>query len=331
MTPPLITGSFIDIQHVNNWDAQYWVDECREWRDENWDAIVGDMHALGLDTVIVTGCAIWGRPLYPANPRTVGRQLPMACADPVGAIMRAADRRKMGVFLGLGAFGRYSLNANPDLSPEHNAWLGNMAVDLREVYGRYPALKGYYITAEAHGIKEGGLFAQDDCDKTARFVQSIRERVPDAKLMMSPANLKKPRPDQLDPLLKQLEQLDVDIFAYQDHAGFEKVYPSLNFYVAAEGYQVIKPLHEKLGQQMWVNCEVFEYTEKRPDGRRVCTPCEFERLERQLQVAAPVADKLIIYQYQGLMNQRTPLVNIGAPGTDALHDAYTRFRAKHLA
>jgi hypothetical protein len=329
MNRPLITGSFIDIQHVNNWDAQYWVDECRDWRDENWAALVAEMHATGLDTVILTGCAIWGRPLYPANPKTVGRQLPMVCADPVGAIMRAADKRGMDVYLGLGAFGRYSLNANPDLSPEHNTWLASMAEDLREKYGHLKALKGFYLTAEAHGIKEGGLFAQDDCDKTARFVQIIRERVPGARLMMSPANLKKPRPEQLDPLARQLEQLHVDIFAYQDHAGFEKLYPTLNFSVAAEGYQLIKPLHEKLGQQMWVNCEIFEYTEKRPDGRRVCTSCEFERLERQLAVAAPVADKLIIYQYQGLMNRRSKLVNIGAPGCDALHDAYAAYRARY--
>jgi hypothetical protein len=325
---PLITGSFIDIQHVNNWDAQYWVDECRAWRDENWEAMVGDMHALGLDTVLLTGCAIWGRPLYPANPKTVGIQLPMLCPDPVGAILRAADRRGMGVYLGLGAFGRYSLNANPDLSPEHDAWLANMAEDLREKYGHLAALRGFYITAEAHGIKEGGLFDPADCDKTARFVQRIRERVGKAQLVMSPANLKKPRPEQLDQLARQLEQLNVDIFAYQDHAGFEKVYRNLNFYEAAEGYQIIKPLHQKLGQQMWVNCEVFEYTEKRPDGRRICTPCAFERLERQLAVAAPVADKLIIYQYQGLMNKRTPLVNIGGPGCDALHDAYAAYRRR---
>jgi hypothetical protein len=151
-------------------------------------------------------------------------------------------------------------------------------------------------------------------------VRSIRERVGDARLMMSPANLKRPRPEQL-------EQLNVDIFAYQDHARFEKVYRNLSFTEAAEGYSLIKPLHEKLGQQMWVNWEVFEYTEKRPDGRRVCTPCAFERLERQLRAAASTADKLVIYQYQGLMNKRSELVNIGAPGTEALYDAYVRFRA----
>jgi hypothetical protein len=31
------------------------------------------------------------------------------------------------------------------------------------------------------------------------------------------------------------------------------------------------------------------------------------------------------------MNRRTPLVNIGAPGTDELHDAYLKFRAENLA
>ena len=328
---PLITGSFLDIQHVNNWDAQFWIDECREWRDENWAALVADMQAAGLDTVVLTNCALWGRPLYPANRQTVGRPWPLPCPDPVGAVVRACEQHGMGVYLGLGAFGRYSLNANPDLSPQHDTWLANMAEDLREKYGHSPALRGFYLSTEAHAVKGGGLFEPADCAKTAQFVKTIRERVPGAQLMMSPAHLGRPRPEQLDPLLRQLEQLNVDIVAYQDHAGFEKLYPDLDFREAAAGYALLKPLHEKAGQQLWVNCEVFEYSEQRPDGRRVCTPCEFERLQRQLLAAAPVADKLIIYQYQGLMNRRTPLVNIGAPGTDALHDAYLKFRAANLA
>ena len=117
---PLITGSFLDIQHVNYWDAQYWIDECREWRDENWTALIAEMKAAGLDTAILTNCALWGRPLYPANARTVGRQLPLPCPDPVGAIVRACEQHGLGLYLGLGAFGRYSLNANPDLTPEHD-------------------------------------------------------------------------------------------------------------------------------------------------------------------------------------------------------------------
>ncbi len=328
---PLITGSFLDIQHVNYWDAQYWIDECREWREENWTALIAEMKAAGLDTAILTNCALWGRPLYPANPRTVGRQLPLPCPDPVGAIVRACEQHGLGLYLGLGAFGRYSLNANPDLTPEHDTWLAAMAEDLREKYGASPAWRGFYLSAEAHAVKGGGLFEPADCAKTARFVKSIRERVPGAKLMMSPAHLGRPRPEQLDPLQRQLEQLNVDIVAYQDHAGFEKLYPDLNFNEAAAGYALIKPLHEKAGQQLWVNCEVFEYTEKRPDGRRVCTPCAFERLERQLLAAAPVADKLIIYQYQGLMNLRSEKVNIGAPGSVELHDAYLKFRTAQLA
>lgn len=135
---PLITGSFLDIQHVNNWDAQYWIDECREWQDENSSALVAEMKAVGLDTVILTNCALWGRPLYPANRQTVGLSWPLPCADPVGAIVRACEMHGLGIFLGLGAFGRYSLNANPDLSPEHDVWLANMAEDLRDKYGHSP-------------------------------------------------------------------------------------------------------------------------------------------------------------------------------------------------
>jgi hypothetical protein len=321
---PIITGSFMDFQHPNNWDAQYWIDQCREWSAEQWAALVDDMHLIGMDTVIILGCALWGRPLYPADRRKVGIQLPMGCADPLEAVLGAADRHGMKVYPGLGFFGRCSLSANPDLSPEHDTWLCNMASDILEKYSHHPSLQGFYVSAEMVPAKGGGIFKEEDCLKTAQFVRRLREHVGDVQLLASPGNLKLPRQEQLDTLAKQLESLDLDIIAYQDHAGFMKVYPDMDFRVAAQGFELIRPLHEKLGIQFWVNCECFDF-EKRPDGRNVCIPCEFSRLREQLLAAAVSAEKIITYQYQGIMNRKTPLVNIGAEGTQQLYDDYVNF------
>jgi hypothetical protein len=38
-----------------------------------------------------------------------------------------------------------------------------------------------------------------------------------------------------------------------------------------------------------------------------------------------MADKVLCYQYQGIMNKRTDQVDIGTPGTQALYDQYRAY------
>jgi hypothetical protein len=319
MIKPLITGSFMDIQHVNNWDAQYWIDQCREWKDVNWEALVSDMHGIGIDTVMITGSAIWGRPMYPADTENVGLQLPMGSADPLGCIIRSAEKRGMDVYPGLGFFGRCSMCFNTDLSPEHDQWLINIACDILKRYGRYKSLKGFYLSAEMSSIKEGGLFVQDECDELSRFVRNLRSNIGKMPLITSPDNLGIPAQGQMEQLYAQLGQLDIDIFAYQDHAGFGH-----DYIAAAEGFKAIAPIHRKMHQELWMNCEVFDLI-KRPDGRNVCVPGDFGRIGKQLASAAAIADKIVIYQYQGIMNRMTELVNIGSENTDSLYRQYVEY------
>lgn len=80
-----------------------------------------------------------------------------------------------------------------------------------------------------------------------------------------------------------------------------------------------------LGVQLWCNCELFDFVGS-PDGRGACVPGPFERIRRQITIQAPLAEKLICYQYQGIMNRKTGLVGIGAPGTQELYDQYQAYR-----
>jgi hypothetical protein len=47
-------------------------------------------------------------------------------------------------------------------------------------------------------------------------------------------------------------------------------------------------------------------------------------------IQEPLVEKLICYQYQGIMNRRTDLVDIGHPNSQALYDAYRAWREKKL-
>jgi len=320
MVLPLITGSFMDIHHVNYWDAQYWIDQCREWKDENWAGLITDMHDAGMDTVLILNCAFWGRPLYPANPITVGIQLPMGSRDPLGCILRRADDEGMDVYAGLGFFGRCSLCFNSDLTPQHDQWLVNMAEDILEKYGRHKSFKGFYLSNEISAVKQGGLFIEKEFQDTCEFVRLLRRRIGGLKLVTSPDNLKKPRPEQLHNLTEQLRQMNIDIFAYQDHAGF-----GWDYREAAEGFKMISGIHHSLKQQLWVNCELFSF-DQRPDGRKICIPADFSRIRDQLQIAAQIADKIICYQYQGIMNRWSETVNIGHRDSDKRYGEYMQYR-----
>ena len=84
-----------------------------------------------------------------------------------------------------------------------------------------------------------------------------------------------------------------------------------------------KPLND-IGVTLWSNCELFA-REVSPDGRSICTAGPFERIEQQIAIQAPLVEKLICYQYQGIMNRKTDLVNIGEPGTQELYDKYIEY------
>lgn len=51
-TEARLRGNFFDLTHVNLWDAAYWTDTCRLWKQESWRALIRDMHGIGLDTAI---------------------------------------------------------------------------------------------------------------------------------------------------------------------------------------------------------------------------------------------------------------------------------------
>ena len=90
-----------------------------------------------------------------------------------------------------------------------------------------------------------------------------------------------------------------------------------------------KPLKD-IGVRLWCNCEVFGF-EGNPDGRARCVPGPIERIRQQIAIQAPLAEKLICYQYQGIMNRRTDLVNIGHPSADALYGDYVDYLDSRFA
>lgn len=149
----LLRGSFICCFHPNIWDMQY-SDDCLFWKEENWRAMIRQMHAVGMDTVLWANSAFWGRPLFPGYESTVGRPLKMGCKDPMGVVADEAERLGMKVFYAIGLRGRVSQVRDyhglqkpwPDYWFKWNTALTKALV---EKYGERPSFGGLYLAYES--------------------------------------------------------------------------------------------------------------------------------------------------------------------------------------
>jgi hypothetical protein len=327
-TKARISGSFFDLAHVNLWDAAYWTDTCRHWKEENWRALFQDMHGIGIDTAICTSTALWGRPLFGGYEKTVGRPLRFGCEDPLGTCVDEADKLGMKMFFGVGWRGRVSqVRDYADMSPPWPdvwfQWNTALAVALVDRFGGRPSFAGLYIPYEMD-------FHDHEVELYERFIHKhLRPAVGKVKILASPGNLGVDLPgEKIDELPKIAERTGIDILAPQDYGGRGSIDYARD--MASRQAEAIKKVRKPLadiGVALWANCETFGF-ESSPDGRGYCIAGPIQRIEQQIKVQAPLVEKLICYQYQGIMNKRTELVNIGHPGTDKLYRDYVAYLKK---
>lgn len=327
MCEELITGSFFDLVHVNYFDAAYWTDTCRFWGEASWRALMRQMKEVGIDTAICGSTVFWGRPVFPGYEKTVGLPLKMGCKDPLGVCVEEADRLGMRMFFGIGLRGRCSQVRDyhgmekpwPDSWFEYNTRVAEALVAL---YESRPCFGGLYISYEID-------FHELHVELYEKLVrQYLRPAVGKVKIMASPGNVGR-EVAHLDGFPGQVERTGIDILAPQDYGGRTGIVKEALALARqnAEGLQKVGPRLRDIGVEVWANCELFDF-EGTPDGRAACVPGPIERIREQIAMHAPVVDKLICYQYQGLMNRRTDEVNIGHPGVDGLHQQYRAYLAE---
>ena len=319
----LLRGSFLCLFHPNVWDMQY-SDECLFWKEENWRAMIRQMHSLGMDTAIWSNTAFWGRPLFPGHETTVGVPLKMGCADPLGVVADEADRLGMKVIYGVGLFGRVSQVRDycglEKPWPEHwFIWNAALAKALVKSYGDRPSFAGLYIAYEID-------FAELHIELYEKLVGGhIRPAVGKVPILASPGSLGQIG-IPLEELPAAVKRAGIDILAPQDYGGrTHSIEQALKLAQGnADAIKKIAPKLRENGTTLWANCETF-VLDGTPCGRSVCMPGPMERIARQIEMQSPLVDKLITWIYPGVMNKHTDLVNIGHPTTDKLYADYVAY------
>lgn len=308
-----ITGTWFEFHHHNIPEGKYWNPICRWFSDEQWEAKVDEIAELGMKYIVLMASSMvyedWSESYFNTEIYPFGN---LGAKDPIGALMRAAERNNIKVFVSCGFYGVWTETVNNMTSYEVQARAFKAMEQLYAQYGHYKSFYGWYLPDET-GIYPyyEDAFIKYVNEYTA-FGKSIN---PDLKVLIAPYGTNSLIAD--DKYIGQLEALDCDIIAYQDEIGVRKALPEQT----PAFYENLRKAHDKAGRSaLWADMEVFEF-----EGdvyKSALYPAAMERIDRQIKSISPYVDEILIYQYQGMFNKPGTIAFCGHPGSIQLYNDY---------
>ncbi|MHA7111843.1 DUF4434 domain-containing protein [Sunxiuqinia elliptica] len=305
-----IEGSWFEFQHHSAVEGKYWNPTLEKFTAEQWDAKVKEIADAGMRYLVLLDVAIYGKSFYPTS------LLPkheMGCEDPLEVVLTAADKYGLRFFVSNGFFGEWTKPAMLMQDREVNKLRLKAMNELAEKYGHHKSFYGWYYPNET------GIYGHYD-DFFINYVNEssaeAAKLMPKAKTLIAPYGTRNVKAD--DQYVRQLEQLDVDFIAYQDEIGVEKtqVEESAGF------FENLYKMHKKAAKsRLWADVEVFRFEGKVYNSALLPAPAE--RVIQQLEAVSPYVEKILIYQYIGMMNKPGSKAFAGHPDSTKL---YTQLR-----
>ena len=316
-----ITGTWFEFQHHNIPEGKYWNPVCRWFSDEQWEAKVDEIAELGMKYIVLLTTA----QVYENNDRFAYFQTDiypffnMGAKDPMGALLRAADRNGIKVFVSCGYYGAWNQTVKNMTCPEVTARAFRAMEQLYAQYGHHESFYGWYLPDET------GIYPYYDesfikyVNNYSAFAKSID---PKHKILIAPYGTNHLIAD--DKYVSQIESLNCDIIAYQDEIGVRKSKPE----ETPAFYEALRKAHDKAGRAvLWADMEVFEF-----EGdvyRSALYAADMERIDRQIKSISPYVDEILIYQYQGMFNKPGTTAYMGHPDSVKLYQDYVAWLEKN--
>lgn len=288
-----INGTFFEFYHHNRVGGVYWNDQCRSFTNEQWEAKVDEIAALGMEYIVLMESSLvyedsaesyFDTDIYP--------HADMAAKNPIDSLMRAAERNGIKVFMSCGFYGVWYQPINNMKSPEVKERAFKAMTQLYERYGQSKAFYGWYLPDETQA---GPYFDECFIDYVNEYAAFGRSFDKELKILIAPYGTNMISAD--DTFIDQLKRLDCDIIAYQDEVGVEKSTTEQT----AGYFKALRQAHDKAGRSViWADMETFAC-----EGEVYQSPviaADGRRVKKQMESISPYVDEIIIYMYQGTMN-----------------------------
>ena len=307
-----IIGSWFEFEHHNQAGAKYWNPALPKFTTEQWKTLVFDMHEIGLEYLALLSVAYEGKTYYPSalQPRHN-----FACEDPLEAVLSAADECGIKFFVSNDYWSDWT---QVEKAMKDEAVWRIREKGMEEIAGKYAhhqSFYGWYYPNESELRPVFDDFAVEYINRCSQIAHSL---TPAALTLVSPYGTQYVKMN--DQYIKQLEQLDVNIIAYQDEVGVKKIKPG----EAGKHFEDLYKMHAKAGRaRLWADIELFDFEAEIYTSPGV--PAPFERVLKQLADVSPYVEHIMAYQYQGMMNKPGTSAYAGHKNSEKLYRDYVHW------
>src|SRR3954453_17557981 len=140
-----IRGSWFEFQHHATVEGVDWNPALAQFTAEQWDTKVKEMAEICIEYLVLMATAVYYRSFYETK---IYPKWKLACPDPLEAVLTAADKYKVKLFIGAGFFGNWQKSdfiTDPVAGKKRLQSLG----ELVQRYGHHPSFYGWYWPDEA--------------------------------------------------------------------------------------------------------------------------------------------------------------------------------------
>ena len=311
-----ISGAWFEFRHHSIPEGKYYNPALKAFTDAQWQAMIEDMHQIGMDTLVLTcSSLVYREESESYAPVDVFPHPPMACARPMDVMMETAERLSMQVFLSAGFYGFWEASESNMASRDVEKRAFRACEEMYAAYGSNPAFAGWYLPDETEAGPYFRPVFLDYVDRYARFFRALDKTKP---ILIAPYGTNKIAAD--DTFAGQLSQMDVDYIAYQDEVGVQKSTENQT----AEYYGNLKKAHDRAGRaKLWADIEMFDF-----EGqvyRSALLPAAMERIKKQIEAVSPSVDKILCYAYPGMLARPGSIAGYGYEGPEKLYRDYQAF------
>lgn len=305
-----ISGSWFEFQHSAD-EGNLWNDDLAAFTADQWKRKIYEIHETGMEYLVLMGVAMGGKPFYPSK---FGSQIRLGCEDPLEAILTAADECGMKFFISNDFWGNldaYTMMIDKDVQKIRF----DAMEEIAEKYSHHEGFYGWYFPNEAMLQP----YFIDECLNYVNSCADMAQRLtPNCVNLIAPYYIKVARND--DYFVRQLEKMNIDIIAYQDGVGVNHS----RLEDTARYYETLYKAHARACRaRLWADMELF-YFQDHAGGNLISADFN-TRIIRQMENISPYVDKILCYQYIGLMNKPGTDIMAGPQGTVKLYNDYMKW------
>lgn len=307
-----ITGSWFEFQHHATVEGVDWNPALMRFTAADWQAKIEEMAEAGIEYLVLMATAVYYRSFYESK---IYPKWQLGCPDPLEAVLTAADRCHIKFFIGAGFYGDWmseTVIVDPVAEKQRLQSLGELAAR----YGHHESFYGWYWPDEAYIHP---YFSPEFLHYANTLSAEARRLKPKAPIMIAPYGTNMAAGD--DDYVRQLDALDVDIVAYQDEVGVRKSKTN----ETPLFFERLRKAHDRAQKaKLWADMEIFQF--EGPTYNAALVPAPFSRVRQQIEAISPFVDRILVYQYLGMMNKPGSKVFAGNAQSAQLYTDYQNWK-----